>query len=430
VLTSSLDASIKSEGCSEQRPTPRKHWVAVPCVVATALIAMVGQPPIAWADFDSTTGKWLGDVSASNFAEYCEGELPARRRAQFDRDFAKAERDVASENIRDAELALGSALNAAYRGGADSEVSIKCLGESIARRWFRVKLGIDRYWSENRRRGGSDTAKLRTRAVDQGEAAVVSFAMKMKARKFVSAIRTLEGFADRLDQDRDFGAFLLTEEEALIKTSRQAAKKMRAHAAKAHRDALAREQKEFNRPVTDQERDQADSLENAQNALSAFVGSDVGSIGDKDELVVFKRASFSQESLRSARDWNVETYANRPSMPSSKRARKRGDAMLERGNDKGASLRLREAFYREAKQYYNFGGFEEASAQAESARASIQPGLEAERDRQDKALDRAGAQLEKDAEAIRQGAADMIKTDSEKESFDDEADAMEDELGF
>ena len=143
--------------------------------------------------------------------------------------------------------------------------------------------------------------------------------------------------------------------------------------------------------------------------------------------VLYRR---SQQLLRTAREWNLEVYPDRQAMPSSRRASKRGDEMLVRAKDTSASLPLRDTLYRQARRYYDFGGFDDASAAAAAAHATIEPELQAERDRQQEALDRATANLKRDAESAQQGVKDMIKTDSEKRAFENEADAMEKELDF
>jgi preprotein translocase subunit SecD len=164
--------------------------------------------------------------------------------------------------------------------------------------------------------------------------------------------------------------------------------------------------------------------------MKAITGVDVDSTFDKDAMILRKRASESQEALRNARIWNLEIYPDRQAMPSSQRARKRGGDLFERATDRAASLAMRDALYAEARRYFDFGGFESESASVESAHESIESALQAERDRQDELLDQAAARLSEEAASIRQAAEDMKKTDSEKQSFKDEADALEDELGF
>jgi hypothetical protein len=373
----------------------------------------------------------VGDVSARSFAEYCRGELPSDRRSKFFTALDTADSALASRNMKAAQNAFGEAREAAYRGGADSDLSVKCLGESVARRWFEAQLELNRQRSAIDSRGSEDeTAALYVTAADQGAKAVVMWVGGKKPRRFVASIRTLEGIVDRLDNDRGFGAFMLTEENALANACRKALTSLRERAALEHRRALREEEESFRRLITDQELAASDALKNARVLALAATGVDVGTTWDRDSIVLRKRASESQEHLRMARVWNLEIYEDRQDMPSSRRARQRGDEMLSRAKDTNSSLPLRDALYKEARRYYDFGGFKEASASAASAHETIQSALQAERDRQDKLLDQAKARMDEEAESIRQAAEDMMKTDSEKRRFEDEADALEEELGF
>ena len=399
--------------------------------IAWTVGAMLIVPRLAQADFDRTTGRWVGDVSARTFDEYCRGELPPDRRTRFFAALDAADSALASRNVTGARSAFGEARELVYRGGADSDISIKCLGESVAQRWFDGQLELKRQQSAIRSRGTeAETAALYVTAAEQNAKAVVVLVEGKKPRRFVASIATLEQIVDRLDRDRDYGVFILADEETLAKTGRGAVTTLRQRASQEHRNALLAEENAFVRLLTDQELAASDATENAQGLAKALTGVDVGATWDRDEIVLRKRARESQESLRLARVWNLELYDDLQSMPSSQRARQRGDEMLSRAKDTNSSLPLRDTLYKEAKRYYDFGGFKEASASAASAHKTIEPALRAERDRQEKLLDQAEARLNEKAESVRQAAEDMKKSASEKKRFKDEADAMEEELGF
>ena len=104
--------------------------------------------------------------------------------------------------------------------------------------------------------------------------------------------------------------------------------------------------------------------------------------------------------------------------------------MLTKANDPQFSLGARDRFYRDAERYFEFGGFSDRAATAESRRAAIQPELQAERDWQKAALEKAAAEFESKGEDVQKAIDDMQKNESEKQSFMDEADALEAELGF
>ena len=104
--------------------------------------------------------------------------------------------------------------------------------------------------------------------------------------------------------------------------------------------------------------------------------------------------------------------------------------MLSRAAEQNSSLGLRDAAYQEAQRYYDFGGFKEASASTKAAHESIEPALAAARERQNERLDEAASRMGKRNESIQRGVEEMTKSNAEKKSFEEEADALEDELGF
>jgi hypothetical protein len=405
---------------------------AAPCGLFTLFgVAMLLSPSEARGDLDRETGRFGGDVSAASFSEYCEGELPSDRKSKFFAALDAADSALAARNTNDARNSLSEAFGAAYRGGADSEISIKCLGESVARRWFEAQLELRRQQSAiDSRRSRDEAALLYVTAADQDATALVSRVEAKRARRFISSLRVLEGIVARVDNDRAYGAFILSEEDALAKACREALASLQRIAEQRHRKALRDEDESFRRAITDQELTTSQAVEAAQDLAKAVLGVDAGAIGDKDALILQKRASESQEYLRSARGWNLELFEDRQTMPSSKRAHRRGDEMLARAKDPNSSLGLKDAAYREARRYYDFGGFKQASSSAAAAHQAIEPALQAARDRQEKALEEAEARFSVDAESVRRAAEDMQKSASEKERFKNEADALEDELGF
>lgn len=400
-------------------------------LVASLFIASLLTPLAARADFDESTGRWVGDVSAETFDEYCRGELPSDRHSRFLSALETANLALASRDLKAASNAFADAREAAYRGGADSDVSIKCLGESAARRWFNGQLEFKRQRSAIDSRGSEDeNAALYVTAAEQGVQPTISWVERRKPRRFVASIRTLEQIVDQLDRERRFGAFLLNEEELLAKSCRDALTSLRQRAAQEHRDALRREENSFSRPATDRERAASEAVGNVQGLAKTLTGFDLEATAERESLVLRNRANESRDLLRLARLWNLEIQDDRQGMPASRRARQRGDEMLARAGDANTSVLLRDALYGEAQHYYDFGGFKDESASAASARDAIQPELRAERDRREERLDQAGAELKERAESAREAAEKLKKSAAEQKRFKDEADAMESELGF
>jgi len=405
---------------------------AAPCGLFTLFgVAMLLSPSGAQGDLDQETGRLGGDVSAASFSEYCEGDLPSDRKSRFFAALDAADSSLAARDTDDARNALSEAFRVAYRGGGESEISIKCLGKSVARRWFEAQLELRRQQSASEsHRSRDEAALLYVTAADQDATALVSQVEVKRARRFISSLRVLEGIVARVDNDRAYGAFILGEEDALTKVCREALTSLQRIAGQRHRTALRDEEESFRRAITDLEFSASQAVEASQGLAKALLGVDAGAIGDKDAMILQKRASESLEFLRSARSWNLESFEDRQAMPSSKRARKRGDEILARAEDPGSRLGLKDAAYHEARRYYDFGGFKQASSSTALAHQAIEPALQAARDRREQALEEAEARFSVDADSARRAAEDMQKSASEKERFKNEADALEDELGF
>jgi hypothetical protein len=395
------------------------------------LLATTVLAPKIRADFNQATGEWEGDVSAMTFKDYCRGDLPSERRESFFASLDVADSALASNNIPAALDAFGDARGAAYRGGGDSDVSIKCLGEPTAGRWFDAQLELTRQQAATYSPGsGSEFAGLYVLAVEQDSDAIIEAVGRMKPRRFAAAIGNLEQIVARIDNEREFGAFILGKEDRLATACRDAVISLRRRAAQEHRNALREEEGSFSRPLSAEILEASKSIKINADLAKAMIGVDVGAIWDRDVVVLGQRASQSQDLLRLARVWNLEIYVDRRTMPSSRRAQIRGDEMLSRAEETSSSLRLRDALYDEARRYYDFGGFDEASNSAKAAHESIEPALRAERDRQDRLLEDAEERMSEKAESVRRTVEDMTKTDAERKSFEEEADALEDELGF
>lgn len=384
----------------------------------------------ALADIDPRTGRASGDVAPQNFAEFCEGELPSDRQQAFYEELGKAEQALAAGNEQAAQAGVGNALFAAYRGDGETDISVKCFGQPAARRWFKARLGVFRLVAARSRGGPVADNQLYTAAQDGGSAQIVAAVSNEPARSFVNALRTLERFVTQMDNERKYGAFILPDQENIAKAFRDALGPLREKAAQNQRAALAAEDEAFNRPPTEQEIAAAESVGSAQALAKAVAGADIDTAADRETMFMDIRISESREHLRDARAWDLERYDDRSAQPSSQRARKRGDMLLAKANDANLSLGARDDIYRDAEWYFNFGGFDEQASAAASQRAAIQPALQAEQDRREQQMEKKQAEMQQKAEAMKQAVDDMQKTEAEKQSFNEEADAMEAELGF
>ncbi|UCG72589.1 MAG: hypothetical protein JSV45_15310 [Chromatiales bacterium] len=395
---------------------------------AVALSLFIG----AKADIDPVTGRAIGgDVGPRNFAEYCAGELSADRKEKFYAERDKAERAIAAGNPGDAEAAMYEALGAVYRGGSEeSDVPVKCLGQPTARRWLAMRLDLYRLQTQQASNERARAPQLFTAADRGGSAAVVSLVSDQRAGDFRSSLRALEGFIERVTNEREYGAFILAEEDAIATAFRDANGPLLQFANQQHRDALNAEDQAFHRAPTEQEFAAAGSVGSAEMLAKAVAGVELDTAMEREAILTGIRVGESQQFLGDARDWNLDQYSDVSALPSSQRARQRGDTMLAKANDTTQGLEVRDNYYEDAEWYYEFGEFDDLARTAKLQRAAIQPALQAERERREEQMEQAAADMEKKAEAVQQAVDDMQKTEAEKKSFNEEADALEAELGF
>lgn len=397
--------------------------------------AVLGVGSAASADRDPVTGEIVGDTSPVSFAEACRRDLLPDQEARFYESLGRAESALAAGETETGVDALQSAIGAAYRGGAESNLAVKCLGRPAAKRFIEAQLESYR----QHRSSTADPMRLRrpeliVLAVDSGADAVVRAVEASSMRGFVSAVRILERAVERLEAHRDFGAFLVSQEEKLLASGRAALAPLRDRAAREHEQALATESGSFSRAATDEETEAAELYDAGTLLADALAGVDLGAEDgagmDRDAMLLAQRIRESQELLRRARSWNLAEYENEQARPTSQRARERGNEMLARGKDDAASLALREIALESASEYFEFGGFDDEVARADAALAALRPALDAQARQRNAAREEAKQRLEREAAAIRKSAEDIKKSDAERRSFEAEADALEDELGF
>jgi len=193
---------------------------------------------------------------------------------------------------------------------------------------------------------------------------------------------------------------------------------------------MAAEAVAFGRETTDRERSASGMATSARELADAFVGADA-EMGIDEELIVLRnRTRESREALREARIWNLDIVEDARTMPSSRRARKRGDESFAWARDTDERLVMRDVLYTSARKYFEFGGFEDAAEAVAKEHAATEGLLRDAREKRKAAIDRAADKMKIESESIRRSVEDMKKSKSEKKAFEDEAEAMEDELGF
>lgn len=108
----------------------------------------------------------------------------------------------------------------------------------------------------------------------------------------------------------------------------------------------------------------------------------------------------------------------------------RGDQMMALGFDNTVGLFFRESLMRHAIEYYRIGEDVQKQSYAENERRILGEEVQrAEGDRKVR-LEAYQRELQPMIEEMQRGAQDMLKSDAEKRAFNEEADALEDELDF
>lgn len=391
--------------------------------------ALLGVALPAQADIDPRTGRQTGDVGAQNFAEFCEYELPAQQQKLFFKSLGEAEKAIAAQREAEASRSAAIALGAVFRGGPETDTSVKCLGKSVAERWNTMRLALFSLQNTQQSDARVGDAQLFTAANEGGTGQILNLMSDRSSGDFRAALGRLKEYPRQLDAARSFGVFILPRESSIATAFRGAIGPLQEAAAEKSRAALQAEELAFNRTPTQQELAMADSALQAGALAQAMAGLDSDNGDQRESMLAGFRISQSQEALREARDWDL-TDADSSTRASSQRARQRGEALLEQGNETSRTLELRDELYRASEWYFSFGGFDQQAGIASSQRAAIQPALKSERAAREQKLEAQAEVMQQRAESVQQAVDDMQKTDAEKQSFNKEAEALEAELGF
>jgi len=398
-------------------------------------ITIVGAVTNARADIDPVTGEMnRGDAAAQSFAEFCRDELPADRENRFYVELDNADQALVAGNVDAAGGALNNAWQATFRGGGETDASVRCLGEQATRRWFNTRLELWRKGSSAGLGGGMgrDYATLYVVAADRGADGIVDVVSKRPAEDFVWAYHSVEDIVEVYKWAREFGTLLLPEEGKIEKAARESLPALQEYAKREIKATLAAEDKAFNRPATQMERDAAARLGAIGKLAESMAGVETGTADQQQLLLVSRQVDESRALLDKVRGLEVAPvfgYTNEP-MPAAIRAEKRGDSLFERGNDESLTLEFREELYEMSMRYYGSCDCRDQAAIVAAAKDAIQPALQAERAARQRKMEKMQAEMQQQAEAMQQSVDDMQKTDAEKQSFKDEADALEAELDF
>jgi len=400
------------------------------CPVLVFGLLLVSLQVSADGEFEALTGgevNWANAGHAPNFRAYCEADLPPDRLEKFNSSLTRAEGALESGDLEAARSALQDADGAAYRGGSDLDYSVsrKCLGEAADRRYFNAELD----YHLQRQALGETNIPVWVIAAASGSQGIVDRLQGDKANRYGTAYGQCNDVSRQLQQEREYGAFVLSEEEEIIRACADAALEIQKYVRSLHDQAMAAEDVAFNRDPTPQE----SALINNMKGFAASMGSAV----DPDAMLARQRVDESIGYLNDARDWNLvlgiddsDIPRAHSDMPESQRAVKRGNEMLSKAEDTSLDVLSRDDYYAMAIDYYDFGYAKDAARKARASRESIQVQVAARQQEADDNREAMQAEMEGKLENAAEAMEDMKKTDAEKKSFNEEADALEAELGF
>ncbi|NND36431.1 MAG: hypothetical protein HKN81_04775 [Gammaproteobacteria bacterium] len=375
-----------------------------------------------------------GDASGQTFAEFCSGSIGADREATYYAEMDRADAAVAAGDLATAGGATSQAFQAVFRGGSYADdTSIRCLGNNAIRRWHDTHLEMWRRGNASGLEGRSgDFAPMYIVANDRGTKGLIEVATSRPTSGFRAAYLAIEQIIELDDWRRNFGSPVLQEETVVAKACRDALGPLEDYRKQEISRTLAVEDKAFNRPPTQQEKQAAAQMDQFGQLATVLGGAEeVGSAEDQKTLMMTERRTReSREYLNKARNLEWGARAADEKTATDLRAEQRGDILLARANEETRSLEVRDELYEEANRYFNFCKCHDKRRVTNAAKEAIQPALEAEAERRQVAMEKRQAEMEQQLESMKQEVDDMKKTDAEKKSFQDEADAMEAELGF
>lgn len=238
-------------------------------------------------------------------------------------------------------------------------------------------------------------------------------------------INRLQNEISLLDRAQESGFELLPEERSARVFWQKGRDDTIAYASKQAAAILEKESGLPSRVATSKE-EQFEALpKDHQTVIANYLGDESLAVKNEAQREV-NRARASLVMLVAARDWSRAVAADAEA-PVMKRAVMRGDALLAQAGDANLGLEARESLYVAADKYFEFAGNSVRQQAAAQGRTAIAPALKAERDARTARIEKKGAELK---ESALQMKASMQKTATQQQSFKDEADAMEDELGF
>jgi hypothetical protein len=365
-----------------------------------------------------------GKVLADNCAAM-EASGPQWFSAELDRaqtTFNASDSAGAYEQLRQAATGLPRSV--------DVSLDARCVGPALWLRYYKLRRSITQPLGQAAEKAGrleSSQGALDWYVTgdNQGGARRVTPLLTPTTEGTTWVIARLRSEVQGLDHAVTAGFQLLPEERAALTFWQHGLEGTIRYAQSKVTEVLQAETRLLTRAATDEELQIEQTQQGLHSMAAGFFG-DESLAPDMEAQHESNRANASLTMLNSARDWgsavSVEDAAE-----VNERAVQRGDALLARVGETTLGLKSRESLLEAAENYFEFAGNRERQQAAQRALAAIAPAVETERAQRN-------AKIDKKADELRESSARMrdsvIKTEEQKQSFKDEAEALESELGF
>jgi hypothetical protein len=334
-----------------------------------------------------------------------------------------------SGNSQDAYQQLRQAMFGLPRR-ADVSLDARCVGPDGWQRMYQLRRAITATLGKQSEQAGK-LAKTEG-ALDwyvlggnRDDARRVIKKLTPTAKGTAFIISRLRNEIDLLDQAQESGFELLPEEVAARAFWQKGLDGTIRYARSKVIEVLEAESGRLTREALDEEL-KAEESQRAQQSIAADFFGDASLAPEMEWLREVNQAKGSLTMLQAGREW-AEAVSADDAKPVNNRALERGDALLVRAGNSELGVESRDALYQAATDYFEFAGKIERVQKTERARAQIAPELKAAIDQRNAKISQQGQKLKESAQQMKQSTD---KTEAQKKSFKDEADAMEDELGF
>lgn len=203
---------------------------------------------------------------------------------------------------------------------------------------------------------------------------------------------------------------------------------------------LAEEQALHDSPPTEMERQMLSMGAGFVDASEAVTGFREEQ-GDPETQILLQRADDSKRLLKEAKQWLQSIIEvtevdgdfgmrGGRALPVVQRAAARAGEMMAIGDDTSVPVLVRDDAYEQAEDYFVIADDRERAKLAYSRNSALQPQIDEYLARRNEAKDAAQEKFAEQAAEMEQAVEAMEKTEDEKKAFKEEADALEDELGF